>query len=120
MYETVSSISQVTVIMPEKNANMISTDMNRPGSVITDRNSLTVNTTLWLDFENFKIIPYIVNTLYCLDDGDEDVVVCNNLGPPQLYENKGGNTNNWIKVNVVHKLVSTKQHKIVSFVVALE
>ncbi|KAK3733354.1 hypothetical protein QZH41_013682 [Actinostola sp. cb2023] len=43
-----------------------------------------------------------VTFLISLHDGDEDVVVCNNLGPPQLYENKGGNTNNWIKVQAVH------------------
>ncbi|XP_031572884.1 uncharacterized protein LOC116306893 [Actinia tenebrosa] len=40
------------------------------------------------------------------DDGDEDVVVCNNLGPPQLYDNKGGNKRNWLKVRVVHNCLT--------------
>lgn len=36
------------------------------------------------------------------DDGDVDVVVCNNVGAPEIYENIGGNEQNWIKVNVMH------------------
>ena len=39
-----------------------------------------------------------------LDDGDVDVVVCNNVGAPEIYENLGGNeVNFWLKVNVMHR-----------------
>ncbi|CAB4044079.1 Hypothetical predicted protein, partial [Paramuricea clavata] len=38
------------------------------------------------------------------DDGDMDVVVCNNVGPAEIYENLGGNeVNFWIKVKVMHR-----------------
>ena len=36
-------------------------------------------------------------------DGDEDVVICNNVGAPNVFKNEGGNANNWVKVKVVHR-----------------
>ena len=44
--------------------------------------------------------------LLTIDDGDMDVVVCNNVGPPEIQENLGGNQFNlWIKVKVMHRYV---------------
>jgi len=37
------------------------------------------------------------------NDGDEDVLVADNTGPPHLFKNKGGNKKNWIKVRVMHR-----------------
>jgi hypothetical protein len=42
-------------------------------------------------------------------DGDEDIVVAQNTGPPLLYENKCGNNNDWIKVQVKEKCPGLKK-----------
>ena len=39
------------------------------------------------------------------DDGDEDVVVAANVGPAVFYENVGGNKKNWLRIQVVHRLI---------------
>ena len=39
------------------------------------------------------------------DDGDEDIVVCNNIGAPFFYQNQQREPNNWIRVRVVHRYV---------------
>ena len=33
-------------------------------------------------------------------DGDEDLVIVSNVGPPLLYKNVNGNTKNWLRVLV--------------------
>ena len=43
--------------------------------------------------------------LCCLDDGDEDIIVANNPGRPEIFRNDGGNKNNWIKVRALHVYV---------------
>lgn len=44
-------------------------------------------------------------TSLSIGDGDEDIVVAQNTGPPLLYENKCGNRNDWIKVQVKERCV---------------
>ena len=40
-------------------------------------------------------------------DGNEDLLVVDNIGTPLLWRNKGGAVkNNWIKIKVMHKLVT--------------
>ena len=34
------------------------------------------------------------------DDGDEDVIIVNTVGPPTVLRNDGGNQNLWLKVEV--------------------
>lgn len=60
----------------------------------------------------FKNLWYKVVYLYqlYLDDGDEDVVVCNNVGAPEIFKNIGGNKQNWIKVKVMHRLVANSKN----------
>ncbi len=41
------------------------------------------------------------------NDGDVDLLVSNNGGPPQLLRNDGGNTNNWIEI----LLIGTKSNR---------
>ena len=36
-------------------------------------------------------------------DGDEDILVANNIGAPRLFENEGGNRKNWIRIRPMHK-----------------
>lgn len=45
------------------------------------------------------------------NDGDEDIVVAANVGPPKLFENKIGNKNSWLRVRVFHKCL-TKASKL--------
>ena len=47
-----------------------------------------------------------MSTRLAVGDGDEDIVVAQNTGPPLLYENKCGNKNNWIKVQVKERYKS--------------
>ncbi|XP_020605845.1 thyroid peroxidase-like [Orbicella faveolata] len=37
------------------------------------------------------------------DDGDEDVIVCNNVGAPFFYQYQQKEPNNWIRVRAVHQ-----------------
>lgn len=37
------------------------------------------------------------------DDGDEDIVVCNNIGAPFFYQNHQREPNNWIRIRVVQR-----------------
>ena len=39
------------------------------------------------------------------NDGDEDIVVTPNVGPPKFFKNNKGNAKNWIKVLALHKYV---------------
>ena len=41
------------------------------------------------------------------NDGDEDILVSNNGGPPQLLRNDGGNSNHWLEI----LLVGTKSNR---------
>lgn len=38
-----------------------------------------------------------------VDDGDEDVIVCNNVGAPFFYQYQQKEPNNWIRVRAVHQ-----------------
>ncbi|XP_073248167.1 uncharacterized protein [Porites lutea] len=37
------------------------------------------------------------------DDGDEDIIVCNNVGAPFFYQYQRKEPNNWIRTRVVHR-----------------
>jgi len=37
------------------------------------------------------------------DDGDEDIIVCNNVGAPFFYQNQQNESNKWIRIRVVHR-----------------
>lgn len=40
------------------------------------------------------------------DDGDEDIVVSNNIGAPFFYQNHQREPNNWIRIRVVHRCLA--------------
>lgn len=42
------------------------------------------------------------------NDGDEEILLAANVGPPKLFVNKGGNRNNWIKIRPMHKCENNK------------
>ena len=37
------------------------------------------------------------------NDGDEDLLVADNVGAPRFFMNEGGNLNNWIRIRPMHK-----------------
>ena len=36
-------------------------------------------------------------------DGDEDLLVADNIGAPRFFMNEGGNSKNWIRIRPMHK-----------------
>ncbi|KAL9953645.1 hypothetical protein ACROYT_G041095 [Oculina patagonica] len=45
------------------------------------------------------------------DDGDEDIIVCNNVGAPFFYQYQQKEPNNWIRVRVVQRCLKN-EHKL--------
>ena len=60
---------------------------------------------------NYQGLPFYYNcinwtdvfVILSLDDGDEDIIVCNNFGEPFFYQNLQMEPNNWIRIRVMHR-----------------